>query len=216
MPNSKKPMRRLIFLFTTLLLFSVASYGQDDHLEPAKDLTKYQGQLKGYYDGIFNLLLDGLSEKPLARYLVLPSFSAEYILSVEKDSSENFKIVVHCCSENFWYSKDKSSVKVKKYDKLIDKNFALSIKKLFDKVTGQIKPTDELSLHADGTTYYFSTTSDTEELITGEKWSPIKGSKMDKLVQVCEDLILFALNRIDNKNVIIDKINTFDTDIDTP
>lgn len=207
-------MQRLIFIFTTLLLFSVVSYGQDDHLEPAKDLTKYQGQLKEYYDGIFNLLLDGLSEKPLARYLVLPSFSAEYILSVEKDSSENFKIVVHCCSENFWYSKDKFNVNVKKYNKLIDKNFALSIKKLFDKVTGQIKQPGDLRIGADGTTYYFSTTSDTEQLVTGEKWSPIKGSKMDKLVQVCEDLILFTIDRIDNKNVLIDKINTFQTELE--
>ena len=55
MHNTKITMKQtiliLIFALTTSLCF-----GQNEHLEPAKDFKQYKGDLKEYYDNVFLLL----------------------------------------------------------------------------------------------------------------------------------------------------------------
>ena len=79
-------------------------------MEPAKDFKQYEGVLKEYYDNVFPLLYKGYSEKPLARYTSMPSFSNEYSFSVETIEGKNY-VLSNRLSESYWYSKNKKKVK---------------------------------------------------------------------------------------------------------
>ena len=205
-------MRRLTIALLTLIVSFSVSFGQSDHLEPAKDFSKYDsitgGILYNYYNPLFDILLADLSKTPLARYLVLPSFTAEYVLSIEKDTNEKYKLTTHICSDNFWYSKDKKAITIKTKEKTIEADFAIKIKELFDKFTGQIKePPTNNSARVDGTSYYFTTTNSSGQLITGKTWSPDKGTNMRKLVQICEDIYYFTNAKTSNSATIVADIN---------
>lgn len=207
-------MKGFTFILSILIFISTVCCGQNDHLEPAKDISEYEGQLKEYYDGIFKLLYQDLSKKPIAKYTVLPSFSSEYVMSLEKEKADSYKLIVRICSANYWYAENKKSVKIKVTVKPINKDLTQAIKKLFDKATGQIKrPPDKLA-GLDGETYYFSTTTDGGQLITGEKWSPEQGSKMEKLVQICEDLISFTYDKGKSSVELIEDINKLIIELD--
>lgn len=58
----------------------------------------------------------------------------------------------------------------------------------------------------DGVTYFFSTINNQGTLITGEKWSPKTGSRMDRLVQINEDLVLYTHGKISNSSKILENI----------
>lgn len=79
-------MRNLFLISFITISFNL--FGQEDHLERTKDFDRYSGIIKEYYDGLFSKLLNGLSEKPLARYLVIPSTVTEYVFSLQKENKE--------------------------------------------------------------------------------------------------------------------------------
>lgn len=165
-------------------------FGQNDHLEPAGYLrSSYEGDLKEYYDAIFPLLFKGLSNKPMARYTVLPSFSSEYTLSVEKDSLEVYRMILHSCSENYWYSEKRTEVGIIEKVIVIKADFAARIEELFRTAPSQIREVDAMTIGMDVVNYYFTAANPNGYLITGEKWSPQEGSTMANLVSVCQSLV---------------------------
>ena len=78
-----------------------------------------------------------------------------------------------------------------------------------------IKPKcpDCVSKRADGENYYLSFSDDNGNLITGLTWSPTKGTKMARLVHICEDIISYANNKDINKNDLINSINKLTADL---
>ena len=96
----------LAFILTTFLCF-----GQKEHLEPVKDFNQYEGVLKEYYDNVFPLLYKGFSEKPIARYTSMPSFSNEYSFSIETIDGKEY-VVSNRLSESYWYAKNRNKVKL--------------------------------------------------------------------------------------------------------
>ena len=90
-----------ISLILTFLLLTFSCFGQKEHLEPARDFNKYESGLKEYCDNIFSLLFDGFSQKPYARYTVIPSFCCEYAFSVEKIEGKNY-IISNQLSKGYW------------------------------------------------------------------------------------------------------------------
>jgi hypothetical protein len=162
-------------------------FGQNDHLEPKRDFSSYEGVLKEYYENVFPKLLAGMSERPLARYMVLPSFSPEYVLSLEKeDKSGYFFLKLKYLNRNYWYAKSRKLVGSNSNKKRISDSLAFEIENLFKVATEGIKNPKGETKGLDGATYYFSTYRENKGLITGEKWSPKEGTKMDSLVNLCE------------------------------
>jgi hypothetical protein len=98
-------------LVLTFVLVNLLSSGQIQHLEPARDFKQYEGDLKEYYDNVFPLLYKDYSEKPIARYISMPSFSSEYSFSIERIEGKNY-VVSNRMSENFWYAKKRKKVKL--------------------------------------------------------------------------------------------------------
>ena len=206
-------MKKSVILIL-ILLFNSHLFGQNN-LEPTNDLEdSYEGVLKDYFDNVFPLLFDGLSNKPLVRFTSMPSFSYENTLSLEKDLAGNHKMIFHRCSESYWYAKKKRKVKIIKNSININPEFAEIIEKLFKKaVDKSVKSENEL-LGFDGEFYYFTVLNKNDSLTTGTCWSPNKDSRTGELVEIGNLLIDLTIGKSEDfKNVelrIKELINEFD------
>ncbi len=74
--NIKTTMKQIIFTLA-FILTTFLCFGQNNitHLEPARDFSKYTGNLKEYYDGIFPLLYKGFLKNQLQDTLQCRHFS---------------------------------------------------------------------------------------------------------------------------------------------
>jgi hypothetical protein len=179
-------MKQTIFL-TIFFLTTIFSYGQKEHLEPARDFKGYEGVLKMYYDNVFPLLYSGFQEKPYAQYTSMPSFSNEYAFSVELKDNKYF-VVSNTLSESYWYATDKKKVKLITRQTEISEGLFKKTGDLFQILSEQTKNPEKEIMGLDGETYYFSTTDKKGEIKIGETWSPNENSLLDKLVKICDNL----------------------------
>lgn len=186
MHNTKTTMRQTIltlaFILTTFLCF-----GQKQHLEPTKDFNQYEGILKEYYDNVFPLLYKGYSEKPIARYTSMPSFSNEYSFSIEIIDGKNY-VVSNKLSESYWYSKNRKKVKLVSNKKELPNDLYLKIVDLFKLLEEQTKTPESDLMGLDGVTYYFATTDKNGQVKIGETWSPDDNSLLERLVKICDNI----------------------------
>jgi hypothetical protein len=190
----KQTISILIFVLTTFL-----SFGQEVHLKPAREFSKYEGKLKEYYDNVFPLLYKGFSEKPIARYTSMPSFSNEYSFSIETIEGKNY-VVSNKLTESYWYAKNKKNVKLISSKKELNNKLYLKIVDLFEILTEQTRKVENELLGGDGTTYYFAKTDKNEQIKIGETWSPDENSLLDRLVKISDDI--YSLGNRESKSQI--------------
>ena len=199
----KQTILILIFVLTTFLCF-----GQKPHLEPAKDFKQYEGVLKEYYDNVFPLLYKGYSEKPIARYTSMPSFSNEYSFSVETIEGNNY-VVSNRLSESYWYSKSKKKVKLISNKTEINNDLYLKIVDLFKLLEEQTKKPENDLMGLDGVTYYFASIDKNGEIKIGETWSPAEKSLLGRLVKICDHIYSLGIgNNLSQSDILkeIEKI----------
>lgn len=190
--------------FTILiLLLTFNSYCQIGHLTPYNNLEHNTGLLKEYYNNVFPLLYKNFNKKPVARYTSMPSFETEYAFSVEKKNDE-FVIISNILTQNYWYAKNRKSVRLITNKTAIEEKLYLKIAELFHLLQVQTKVIDEELYMFDGTTYYFSSTSDSGEVKTGETWSPGIETYLGKLTEVCNHLFNIG-NGKEKQGIIIEK-----------
>lgn len=179
-------MRQIIltiaFSLTTFLCF-----GQQEHLEPARDFNKYKGVLKEYYDNVFPLLYKGFSEKPIARYTSMPSFSYEYSFSIETIDGKEY-IGSNRLSENYWYAKNRNKVKIISNKTELQNDLYLKIVDLFRLLKEQTKKPDRDKRGYDGGSYFFASTDNNGQIEIGETWSPDHNSLLGRLVKICNNI----------------------------
>ena len=186
MHNTQTTMKQTI-LILSFILTSILCFGQKQHLEPVKDFTQYKGVLKEYYGNVFPLLYKGFSEKPIARYTSMPSFSNEYAFSIETIDGKNY-ILSNRLSENYWYAKNKKKVKLISNKKELNNDLYLKIVDLYKLLEKQTKKPDNELVGADGVTYYFATTDKNGQVKIGETWSPNENSLLGGLVKICHNI----------------------------
>jgi hypothetical protein len=203
-----------LFVILLTLSFAFDTFAQQ-HLEPTSQVLR---------EYLFPLLYTGFSEKPEAKYTVIPSFSAEYALSVEQKSNRYYLL-----SNTLSRHQETNKVNVISNSFEIDATLYQAIVELFNTATAQIKEIEreqrivsKVIIHdtignivttdtivavdvvtwikVDGTTHYFATTDSTGNTITGETWSPDKNTFMDRLVKISDDLC--ALSSKDSENKI--------------
>jgi hypothetical protein len=186
MHNTKTTMSQLIlilaFVLTTLLCF-----GQKQHLDPTKDFKQYEGVLKEYYDNVFPLLYKGYSAKPIARYTSMPAFSNEYSFSIETIEGINY-VVSNRLTENYWYAKNRKTVKLISSKTELTNDLHLKIVNLFKLLEEQTKKPENDLMGPDGVTYYFETTEINGQIKIGETWSPKEKSLLGNLIQTCDNI----------------------------
>jgi hypothetical protein len=192
-----------------LCIISFCSYGQPDRLLPVRDYFNHYEHERDYYPHVFNHLINGLSLTPIARVVVLPSFSAEHVISIEKsDNKKDFSLIYKKCKESIWYSEKRDKIKTEIHEIPIDSSFAILVGKVFIKATTEIKYPTEPQWGLDGITYIMSTFVPKYGIQTGETWSPRTGTRMRQLVDISDILIsMTTANKADRdkfKNEIQD------------
>ncbi len=156
-------------------------------LEPAKDFNQYEGDLKEYYDNVFPLLYKGFSEKPVARYTSMPSFSNEYSFSIETIGGKQY-VVSNRLSESYWYAKNRNKVKLISNKTELQNDLYLKIVEFFKLLEEQTKKPESNMMGKDGVTYYFATTDKNGEVKIGKTWSPNDNSLLGRLVKICNNI----------------------------
>lgn len=179
-----------IVLPLLLLLFSFRLSAQIDYLEPVRPFSSYTGELGEYYRHVFSLLNTGFQQPPYARYSVIPSFSPEYAMSVEKKNGR-YCLVSNTLTRMYWQS-EKGTVEVDTKSVVISPSLYQSLGAVFRLVTSQIQDLDGYSAGLDGVVYYFAATDSKGREVMGRKWSPAKGTLMERLVQVCQSAYLLS------------------------
>ena len=74
-----------------------------EHLEPLGtiyDIYNYQFE---YYSVVRKVLFNGLTDIPIIRFQVMPSFTPENVLDIEYNREKNkYFIVYHICDKMIW------------------------------------------------------------------------------------------------------------------
>lgn len=174
-----------------ILFFSFRLAAQVDYLEPVKPVTSYKGELGEYYRNVFSLLNTGFQQQPYARYVAIPSFSPEYSMSVEKKNGRCL-LMSNTLSRTYWQS-EKGTVKVNQKSVVISAALYQSLGTIFRIATTQIQDLDGFSGGMDGVVYYFASSDAKGKTMMGRKWSPDKGTLMERLVQVCQSAYLLSV-----------------------
>ena len=173
----------------------------EKRLRPVRGVFDIYDYQLDYYYKVRKILLTGSNEKPIIRFLVLPSFTPENVLEIKIDSDNNSAYLVYrICEEMIWYCKKNwEYIKTIEFKSEIDLYSVALIKNLFDMAISQVNYSDVCGLGIDGTSYYFSIYDVGWK--TGTVWSPHTG-KMKKLVGIGKKLI--ELVSSDNEIITFD------------
>ena len=166
---------------------------QSDHLEPTSGIFDSSDSHLAYYSKVKKILFQGLNYGPTIRFLIIPSFSPESVLEIAFDRTTKKQFLVYqVCDKNIWYNKNQDSTKVTRVRKEISGESVELINKLFETAIEGVEFKKEPFLGCDGETYFFSVNK--FGLQTGMTWSPDKGTKMRRLVDIGLKLIKLATN----------------------
>ncbi|PKA81963.1 hypothetical protein ATE92_0086 [Ulvibacter sp. MAR_2010_11] len=180
-------IKLLIIIFGFLFCIPVVN-AQNDNLEPVESIFDDYDFLFEYYSHVRKILMNGMSDYPEVRFLIIPSFSPEEVVSIAKENEVYF-IVHHKMEKSIWYTeKNKNKIQVQKKKVEISKPDVLLFKELFKQAIKNRKYPDKEIMGNDGVNYYFSV-ADAHPLKTGTVWSPKPGSKMDRLKEIGYALI---------------------------
>jgi hypothetical protein len=179
---------------------SLMEPNDQDHLEPPESYFAIWDHEKDYFPFIYKHLLKDLSDRPVARLLILPSFFPENVVSVESMDKDDLKyrIIYKTCSESVWKRKNRNAVEVIKYEGEVDSAIVNVIKKVFRIALLKTRYNEIDGIGFDGVSYIFSGTFGLSATLSGEIWSPNEGTKMYELVEFGESMI--ALAKADNNS----------------
>lgn len=182
---------KLVLLLFILPLFCKAQT-ENDHLEPIDSFWELFDYQFDYYPKVRKVLYEGLTEKPEVRFLVMPSFTPENVLDIQKEEGGKYFLVYHIGEKRIWNNEKWDSVKVKEYKVEIDREPVELVKKLFLKAIFQTKYKEKYDRGFDGVDYYFFAWH--YGLKSGQIWIPSETEKpkMSKLVEIGNDLIELA------------------------
>jgi len=177
-----------IYQFIVLILLCIAGIAKaqksEDHLLPVGGIYDIFDFEFEYYSRVRKVLFEGLTDTPEIRFQIMPSFTPESVLIIDDDS-----IIYHICRQVIWRNENWKNVKVNKFKVEIDRKSVELIKSLFETAISQVRFPYEYEKGLDGENYYFSIFELGYGTKSGTVWSPDKGSKMEKLVDIGNQLI---------------------------
>lgn len=194
----------------SLLMFSVITQAQDDHLIPARGIFSYTSTsaLDNYYQTVARSLTSGVERSMGSgnlRIIVLPSFEKEWLLQINFFDTEKDEcpIVILSLPERRVSSGDLLSVvKNELVKKCIDKKLAGEVSQAVKLVMKETRYSQNVSSGLDGTTYYFSSFVDGLGVVDATTWSPPENTKMNCLVNLARSLKEYVLSKEDDTSDI--------------
>jgi len=194
---------------------NIYSQGQGEYLEPTQNIFSLYDYQFEYYFKVRQKLLDGLSDSPEVRFLVIPSFTPEYVVDIEFDREQDKYFIKHnICKKSIWYNDNWEKIMVYKFKSELDETSALKIKELFELAIRQSKyPEDEI-IGLDGANYYFFV--DSMGIKTATIWSPNEGTNMFELIEIAnllpelaksnKGIVKLSENELERINQLIENI----------
>jgi hypothetical protein len=193
----------LILLFIGLCLCTNA---QLDNLEPEPGFFSSLNTQYSYFPKVKAVLCDSLQYDTEARVVVIPSFSQEYLVSIDSKNGKTY-LSYRIAKKRIWKIRSKGLMDCEKYRISFDSSVAKKIHELFFLATSQVKYSNNQIFGEDGITYFFISFEIEYGIRSGFTCSP-KTEKMLGLVEVAEWLVDCAKEgKIINQDKMTDKLN---------
>ncbi|AFM02595.1 hypothetical protein Fleli_0090 [Bernardetia litoralis DSM 6794] len=172
---------------------------ENDHLEPVKSIFSMMDWKKEYYIKLKEILFEGLSDSPLLRLQVFPSWGTESILQIEFDRKEKqHYLIYHESEKNISHLEEGETTEVYKYKKIIQDRDVKLVEKIFEAAIFQTRYSQSPSIMTDGMRYFFSV-----RYRVGQVTSPYEETNMGKLVRLGYSLMDLAKN--ENTDIILNE-----------
>jgi hypothetical protein len=192
-------MRAITFLIIMVMANNL--FGQE-FLEPESSLLSSDSVRDEYYLATKRYLLHDLTSSPTARAIAIPSFSSEYVVSIENDS-EGFFIFFRTFSKPIFQEyKSKTMDKAIKveYKNRIDSTLAAQLHELFYISVSEAKfpPFEYVTIPFGKNVGKKSRTHISafeRGFRSGKTWSPKAGTKMAKLVHIVNLMKAFSYDK---------------------
>jgi hypothetical protein len=199
-------MRKLTLIIITIK-FCLSVNAQFDNLEPEPGFFSSAPYSDTYYLKVKKVLIDPIPHLPYASIIVMPSFSLEYIVSIDYYADTKTYLTYRIARQQIWTNQTKDTIECENYKIEFDKSLALKMNELFFIATSKAKYPDNPNSGTDGTRYIFVTFRAPFGSRSGTTWSP-DGEKMFGLVEISEWLINCSKNgEIIDQDKMTGKIN---------
>jgi len=127
-----------------------------------------------------------MSDNPIIRLVVKPSFSSEYIFQIEKDNNNEYLAKLNIANKSIWYNKEIEKIIVNQHVAKISENDVNLLKVVYLSIIEKVHHPIKESIGMDGTTYNLSAWK--TGLKSGEIWSP-NDSVNKTIINITEELI---------------------------
>jgi len=175
------------FLSIILCSFYLVTNAQNDFLEPATGFFSSYYHQDEYYPRVKKILYDSLKYNPNARIIVMPSFSEEYLVSIDTKNRETY-LTYRIAKNQIWSNKTKENIECTEYKMKIDYSIAKILHNLIFTATSKAKYPDQPIPKLDGTTYIFIAFETGYGFRSGMTWSPGSG-KLHELTEIVDWLV---------------------------
>ena len=139
-----------------------------------------------YLSSIRKILFEDVHPEytPFARYIVVPSFKCEYVLSFDYHELPKYHLTLTKPKQSIWYTRNESNLNIEiiKIQKEIDSSDMKLIVALIEKSIKQSKVTNHSGY--DGTNYFFTNSQQTAKI-----WSPKTNTKTYHLIEIMNEII---------------------------
>lgn len=183
-------MKKIFLLIIILFVSNIEA----QNLEPNNSIFDIYNFEFEYYSKIRNKLFKDMSDDPMIRLLVTPSFSPEYIFQIERDGNNEYLAKLNIANKNIWYNKEIEKIIVNQHVAKINENDVNLLNDVYSSIIDKVHHPIKESIGMDGTTYYLSVWK--TGLKSGEIWSP-KDSINKTITNITQELI----NEIKQNNV---------------
>lgn len=183
-----------LFLYFFILNVSYSQIENNDILEPSNFFNDTLLEKK-----IYNKLLYNIDSVSVISYIVVPAFESEseYSLTLEKNKTNNYKLIYSKFSKNYQYSKNPELVKVNKNEKNIDSELAELIQSLFKIATSKIKIKNEnIISFCDSPSLFFSIYNNDKGMISGQICGHQRKSLFRKISGSPASFIMWVIRKI--------------------
>ncbi len=200
-----------------------------DHLTPLRYPASQYDQL------VRDMLV--VTEGKYGRFLVKPSFQAEYSVSVDaavapadigkdhrfvKDKDRLYHLTLTRANKSIWSAMPRNddpgeleSLEVIRVDREISFELAVAIQRSWGRMVQQTRYPRQVLVGSDGCNYEFSVWVWAMGFIYGKTWSPEGGLRLE-IVEIGEDLVQLAENAEIQEASLLKKLRDFEAQLPNP
>jgi hypothetical protein len=204
----KSPHLKIFLLISYFICLVQITNAQNDNLEPMPGYFSSSQSETFYYPLVKKALFDSLGYNPDTRILVLPSFTNEYVVSIDTKNGITY-LTYRIAKQQIWHNRKSKAFEYDQYKMAFDSSMARKIHELLFLATSKAQYPTGSKLIEDGTTYNFICFNIGVGIRSG-KTKSTDGEKMKGLVEITDWLVNCAkkgeILNIDNMTIVINNL----------